>query len=113
MKSNCNSPDQKQENRDESDHNASLETQAPATNVESPAKSTSEMNMTEKSRKSRRPKVACVPKKIKKSRKSMAMSRREKKVIDLINIIEEMDEEVLEKVEIQDVIRKHIGYITH
>ena len=46
------------------------------------------MNMTEKSRKSRRPKVACVPKKIKKSRKSMAMSRREKKVIDLINIIE-------------------------
>ena len=40
------------------------------------------------------------------------MSRQEKKVIDLINILEEMDEEALEKVEIQDVIRKHTGYIT-
>ena len=112
MKSNCSSPDEKGAKGDESDHNSSLETQPPATNVESPAKSTSEMNTTDKSRKSHRQKVACVPKKIKKSRKSMEMSRREKKVIDLINIFEEMDEEALEKVEIQDVIRKHTGYIT-
>ena len=109
MKSNCSSPDEKGAKGDESDHNSSLETQPPATNVESPAKSTSEMNTTDKSRKSHRQKVACVPKKIKKSK---AMSRQEKKVIDLINILEEMDEEALEKVEIRDVIRKHIGYIT-
>ena len=109
MKSNCSSPDEKGAKGDESDHNSSLEIQPPATNVESPAKSTSEMNTTEKSRKSRRPKVTCIPKKIKKSK---AMSRQEKKVIDLINILEEMDEEALEKVEIQDVIRKHTGYIT-
>ena len=74
MKSNCSSPDEKGAKGDESDHNSSLETQAPAMNVESPAKSTSEMNTTDKSRKSRRQKVACVPKKIKKSRKWIEIS---------------------------------------